>query len=171
MVSILVLLWLPVLAAQTVPPGWKLVRDGRGACQIAVPPEWVPLEGSAGAAVLGNASTAIAVVTSQPGQEFRPLTESLHRLMGVPKDRMFENSTKRVFYQDKLSRNQDDSNAFSASVGMKGGTCSCRVTALPSLPLATVKAIVLSLGPSAVEVTERPQLHGTEERGLARRRM
>jgi len=163
-VSALVLLWIPHSLAQTVPAGWNLVRDARGACQIAVPPEWVPLEGTSGAAVLRDTSTAIAAVTSQPGQVFRPLTESLQRLLNVPKERMFENSSRRIFYQDKVSRHAEDPNGFGASVPAKGGTCSCRVTVLPSIPVATAKAIALSLGPAPDEGGGQPHLR-TQARG------
>ena len=157
-VATLVLLGIPAVTAQTVPQGWKPVRDARGLCQIAVPPEWAPLEGSSGAAVLRDASTALAAVTSQPGQAFRPLTDSLLRLLAIPKERMFENSSKRVFYQDKVSKHAEDPNGFCASVPAKGGTCSCRVSVVPSIPLATAKSIALSLAPVQEQEGDKPQL-------------
>jgi hypothetical protein len=158
MVSALVLLGVSAGTGQTVPQGWKPVRDARGLCQISVPPEWAPLEGSSGAAVLRDSSTALAAVTSQPGQAFRPLTESLLRLLAIPKERMFENSAKRVFYQDKVSKHAEDPNGFCASVPAKGGTCSCRVSAVPTIPVATAKSIALSLVPVAEDEGEKPQL-------------
>src|SRR5215472_13402682 len=87
-------------SAQTLPAGWKVIRDSKEICQIAVPPEWVRLEDGSGAAVLQDSSTAIAVVTSQAGQIFKPLTESLQKVLDIRKERMFENTSKRVFYQD-----------------------------------------------------------------------
>ncbi len=123
----------------------KVAKDKRGDCQISVPGDWAPLEGSAGVAVLRDPTTALAAVTSQPGQEFQPLSEKLQKIMGVPKERMFENSAKRVFYQDKVSQSAEDQNGFSVSVPGKGGTCSCRVAAVPEVKMETVKAIALSL--------------------------
>src|SRR5690242_19931221 len=82
-------------AAPSTPPGWKIVKDGKNACQIAVPPEWVPFSESSGAAVFHDASTAIAVVTSQPGQAFKPLTDSMVKLLDIRKEKMFENTAKR----------------------------------------------------------------------------
>ena len=165
MVAALVLLWTVPVTAQPVPENWKPVRDARGLCQIAVPPEWAPLEGSSGAAVLRDSSTAVAAVTSQPGQPFRPLTESLLRLLAVPKERMFENSAKRVFYQDKVSRNAEDPNGFSSSVPAKGGTCSCRVSAVPAIPVSTARTIALSLAPVTDEEGDKPRLRTSAQGG------
>ena len=69
----LVLLFSFTAQTQTVPAGWKVIKEGKGACQIAVPPEWVPFGEMSGAATFHDATTAIAVVTSRPGQEFKPL--------------------------------------------------------------------------------------------------
>ena len=143
-------LFLSLLAsalAQTTPAGWKIVKDSKGVCQIAVPPDWEPLSETTGAAVFQGTTTAIAVVTSQAGQVFKPLTETLQKMFGIRKDKLFENTTRRIFYQDKISKNSEDPNAYSASVPGKGGTCSCHVVVLPSIPEETAKKIALSLGP------------------------
>ena len=134
--------------AQTVPAGWTVVKDSKHACQIAVPSEWAPWADNSGAAVFRDSTTAIAVVTSQPGQMFKPLTEPLRKSFGIPVEKMFENTAKRIFYQDKTSSHSDDPNAYSASVPGNGGTCSCRVVFLPSISQETAKKIVLSLGPA-----------------------
>jgi hypothetical protein len=147
LVSTLFFLLLPSSWAQTVPEGWKLVKDSKGICQIAVPPEWAPFADSAGAAVYQAPTTAIATVTSQPGQAFKPMTEYLQKVLEIPKEKLFENSAKRVFYQERLSKRPDDPNSYNASVPGKTGTCSCRVLVLPSIAEDISKKIVLSLGP------------------------
>ena len=134
------------LRSQTPPAAWKVVKEASTACQITVPPEWVPL-GENGAAVFHDASTAIAVVTSQPGQEFKPLSATLLKVLGIPKDKLFENSATRIFYQDKTSRNPDDTSAFSSSVPAKKGTCSCHVLTLPAIAEDIAKKIALSVSP------------------------
>jgi hypothetical protein len=134
--------------AQTVPAGWIVVQDSKHACQIAVPPEWTPWGDNAGAAVFRDSTSAIAVVTSQPAQTFKPLTEPVKKSFGIPAEKMFENTARRIFYQDKTSGHADEPNAYSASVPASGGTCSCRVVVLPSIPLETARKIVLSLGPA-----------------------
>jgi hypothetical protein len=83
----------------------------------------------------------------QPGQAFRPLTASLQKLMGISKEKMFENTAKRIFYQDKTSKNAEDTNAYSGSVPAKDGACSCHVVWHPSITEDTARNITLSLAP------------------------
>ena len=138
-----------------MPAGWKIVKDSKGTCQIAVPSEWVPLGSSTGAAVWKESTVAIAVVTSQPGQEFKPLTEALVKSLEIAKEMLFENTAKRVFYQDRKSAGPQDPNAYSASVpGGKGSTCSCHIRFVPELPSDTAKKIALSLGPASPETSD-----------------
>ena len=146
-VPTLVLLFLQAPSQPSVPAGWKAVDDAKGACRIEAPPDWVPFSETSGAVIFKDATTAIAVVTSQPGQAFKPLPESIQKVLHIPKDKMFENTPKRTFYQDRISRNSDDPSAFSASVPAKNGTCSCHIVFLPSVSEETVRKIALSLGP------------------------
>jgi len=149
MVPSLVLVFLSAASAQTVPAGWKIVKDNKSICQIAVPPEWVPLGGTTGAAVWKESTVAIAVVTVQAEQEFKPLTESQVRTLEIPKEKLFENTGTRVFYQDKVSAGPQDPNAYSASVPAgKTATCSFHVRFVPELPAETAKKIALTLGAS-----------------------
>jgi hypothetical protein len=138
--------WLPILilllffpaSAQIIPAGLKVAKDSKNTCQIAVPPQWVLLEDGSGAAVFQDST--IAVVTSQPGQILKPLSESLQKVLDIRKEKMFENSVKRLFYQDKTSKSSSDPNAYSASVPGKAGTCSCHVTFLPSVSASSAAA-------------------------------
>jgi len=144
-VPALVLLACLPARAQTAPAPWKAIQDAKSACQILVPPDWVPLGETAGAAVFHDSTTAIAVVTSQPGQAFKPLIAVLLKAMDIPKEKVFENSATRIFYQDKTSRGPEDTNAFSSSVPAKGGTCSCHVVVVPRIAEDVAKKIALSL--------------------------
>lgn len=138
-----------VALPQTIPTGWKTIEDTKAVCQIAVPPDWVPLGDNLGAAVYHDATTAIAVVTSQPGREFKPLTPLLLKVIGIPKEYLFENSIHRIYYQEKKSRNADDNSVFDSSVpGKGGGTCSCHVAVLPVITEDVAKKIALSLSPA-----------------------
>src|SRR5215831_7470984 len=83
-------------------------KDAKGVCQLAVPPDWGPLTDGSGAAVFHDPTTAIAVVTSQPGQVFKPFSEAQLKTLRIPKEKIFENTAKRLFYQDKTSRNSED---------------------------------------------------------------
>ena len=145
----LILFCLPRLSAQATPPGWQIVKDPKNACQLAVPPDWSVWGDTHSAAVFHDAATALAVVTSQPGQAFKPLTEFFQNLLNISKDKLFENTAKRIFYKDKTSANAEDSNAYTFSVPVKDGTCSGRITFLPSVKEDLVRKIVLSLGPAS----------------------
>jgi hypothetical protein len=144
----LLLLLAPPALAQTVPAGWKVVKDAKSVCQIGIPPEWDSWKDSSGAAVFKDPSMAIAVVTHQPGQKFEPLTATMVRMLGIAKDKLFENTAKRLFYQDRTSGGAEEQSAYSASAPAESGTCSCRVAFLPTIDKETVKKIVLSLGPA-----------------------
>jgi hypothetical protein len=148
------LLFLSTVSAQTVPPGWNIVKDTKGLCQIAVPPEWTSFGENTGAAVFRDSTNAIAVVTSQSGQAFKPLPDPLVRSLEIPKDRMFENTPKRIFYQDRVSKGPEDTNAYSSSVPAKSGTCSCHLVVLPNVPAEVAKKIVMTLGPVAGDAPE-----------------
>ncbi len=147
-ISALFLLYGRAALSQTVPPGWQVIKDTKGACQITVPREWTPLGDNLGAAVFHDATTAIAVVTSQPGQEFKPLTPALVKVIGIGKDSLFENTARRIFYQQKKSHNADDTSAFDSSIPGKGGVCSCHIVVLPRVSDEVAKKIALSLSPA-----------------------
>jgi hypothetical protein len=145
--SALIFFSLP-LSAQVVPGGWQIVKDAKNACQIAVPPDWVVYGESRSAAVLHDSSTALVVVTSQPGQSFGPLTDRLLTVLNITKEKLFENTPKRIFYEDKMSHHPDDPKWYTFSVPGNNGTCSGRLTFLPSLSDDIARKIVLSLGPT-----------------------
>jgi hypothetical protein len=145
-IAVLILFNLP-LCAQVVPSDWQIVKDSKNACQIAVPPDWSIYGESRSAAVLHDTSTALAVVTSQPGQAFAPLTAHLQAVLNLSKDKLFENTAKRIFYEDKASAHADDPKWYSFSVPGKNGTCSGHLTFLPSIPDDIARKIVFSLGP------------------------
>jgi len=153
MVSALILFCLPCLSAQGVPTAGQIVKDTRNACQVTVPPDWSLYGESHSAAVLHDTSTALAVVTSQPGQTFTPLTEFFQKVLNIPKEKLFENTPKRIFYQDRTSSGPDDPNSYTFSVPGKGGTCSGHLTFLPSIPADVARKIALSLAPV-------PETHG-----------
>jgi hypothetical protein len=153
LVSTLILFCLPSLSAQVVPANWQIVKDAKNACQIAVPADWSPYGDTRSAAIFQDTSTALAVVTSQPGQTFSPLTEFFQKVLNIGKEKLFENTNKRIFYQDKTSRGADDPNSYTFSVPGKAGTCSGHLTFLPSITEDVARKIALSLGPV-------PESHG-----------
>jgi len=146
-IAVLILLNLP-LAAQVAPSGWQIVKDSRNTCQLAVPPDWSLYGESHSAAVFHDASTALVVVTGQPAQAFAPLSERLKAVLNLGKEKLFENTANRIFYEDKASAHPADPKSYTFSVPGKNGTCSGRLTFLPSVPDDLARQIVLSLGPA-----------------------
>jgi hypothetical protein len=147
-VPALILFFAPPAAAQAVPAGWNIIKDSKSACQMAIPPDWEPFGETGGVAILKDVSTALAAVTSQPDQQFKPLPAAVQRVMGIAKEKMFENTDKRVFYQDRTSAKPEEPNAYSVAVPGSTGTCSGHLTFLPSLPADVARKIALSLGPA-----------------------
>ena len=144
-----IVLLLSSLAAlcQTPSSNWIIIKDSKAACQIAVPPDWAPLGENNGAAIFRDPTNGIAVVTSQPGQQFKPLSAVQLKNIGVAKEKMFENSATRIFYQDKTATGPQDTNAFSSSAPGQDGTCSCHIVVLSTVPEDIAKKIALSLSP------------------------
>ena len=144
----LILLFAPAVFAQTVPEGWQIIKDTKNLCQIAVPAEWSQYGAGNGAAVLKDTGVAMAVVTSQPQQAFAPLPAAVVRVLDIPKEKLFENSAKRIFYQDKTSKGPEDANSYNFAVPGKTGTCSGHLTFLPSVTEEVARKIAMSLGPA-----------------------
>jgi hypothetical protein len=71
------------------------------------------------------------------------------RSLDIPKERMFENTPKRIFYQDRVSKGPGTASTYSSSVPAKSGTCSCHLVLLPNVPEELAKKIVMSPGPVA----------------------
>jgi hypothetical protein len=65
---------------------------------LGVTPEGEPFADGTGAAVRHDPTTAIAIVTSQPGQFFRPFSDAPLKMLGIPQEKVFENTAKRLFY-------------------------------------------------------------------------
>jgi hypothetical protein len=82
--------------AQSVPTGWKTVKESEGKCQASVPPNWIVASANPGTA---NAKNPLDLVVVTVGyDELKPMPESVQKMFNV--DNMFENTAKRVFYSD-----------------------------------------------------------------------
>jgi hypothetical protein len=140
-ISGLLLMVSGMAAAQTVPAGWKILKDEKGLCQIAVPPDWIPNPRSPGVASLKNTQNEVDV--NSDTDTTVPLAPSIQKMLHVIK--MFENTSQRVFYSFDRGRN---SQQFSERVPRPGGTCTMSVTFVPPTTEETAKKIALSLGPA-----------------------
>jgi hypothetical protein len=138
----LLLLFCSGVFAQSVPAGWKIVKESGGKCQVSVPPEWVVAPGNPGYASAKKQLDGSVVVTI--GYDtLQPMPESLQKAFKV--DKMFENTAKRVFYSDHL----DKITNYNVSVpGKAGFTCTSQVTFSEATKDDIAKAIALSVGPA-----------------------
>jgi len=143
------LLFLGILRASgdSIPTNWKIIKDSKSVCQIAVPENWTAGADNTGSAYLQDPTVAIAVVTSQPTQAFKPISDSMLHLLNVTKESLFENSAKRVFYQDRPNASAPDSHSLNIMVPGRTGTCSARVVYPPTVPEDTARKIALTLAP------------------------
>jgi len=126
-------------AAQTAPKDWKIVKDEKGLCQIAVPPNWTV---KSNIAFHENTPPDQASVDSNP-LGIAPMPDRVQKTMHV--DQMFENTDKRVLYS---SSGYGGRKNFNASVPRSGGSCAVTVTFKPPISEDIAKTIALSLGPA-----------------------
>ena len=125
-------------AAQSVPPGWKIVKDSKGACQMAVPPDWrvsndMAFHNNTPPDQAGVASSTLGI---------SPINASTQKMLHV--DKMFENTNQRIFFSVGGGRSKD----FRINVSRPGGACSATVTFSPPITEDTAKKIALSVGPA-----------------------
>jgi len=128
-------------AAQTIPAGRSVIKDGKGVCQAAVPPDW-GAGTQAGTAHVKNMLEGMLVVTSDVDR-LQPMPEAVQKMLA---DQMIENTNQRVFYSNKSGANSQ----YHASVSAKGGKgrCHATVTFQPAKVKDEIaKQIALSIGP------------------------
>jgi len=133
-------------AAQTVPAGWKSVKEGKGACQAAVPPDWA-LASEPGMAKTKDTGTVLApsgmVVVTSDVDRLHPMPEAVQKMFEA---QMIENTDKRVFYfhEDRNGKQ------YTATVPGKGGNGRCHATVsfLPAKVKDEIaKQVALSISP------------------------
>lgn len=109
--------------AQTVPSGWKVVKDKQGACQVAVPSDWTTdkIVSSFAKSPDGKANAVPHGLRS--GQAF-PEATSLAKQMLKP-SKTIEDSGKRLWY------------AYEGSSSSSGGTN--WYVAVPGTPVCTAQ--------------------------------
>jgi hypothetical protein len=136
--SIFLILLCGMAAPQSVPPGWKIVKDDKGQCQMAVPPDWTVSKGMAFHKNTPPDQAEVAFDT----ETVVPMVERMQKMWHV--DQMFENTSNRVFYSVGGGRSKD----FRVRVPRAGGACNATVTFGPPTTEETVKKIILTLGPA-----------------------
>jgi hypothetical protein len=129
------------LAAQSVPSGWKIVKDDKSTCQMAVPADWSVPSPTGGSANSPKLMEAMAVVVNDPFQ-LKPMPEAIQKMEKV--QMMFENTAKRVFHSTAANKSTN----YKLSVPAKNGACTVQVTFQPSFSKDAAKQIALTAGPA-----------------------
>jgi len=85
---------------RSVPAGWKAIKDSKGCARLRFRRSGLRGRRTPGRRLPGRIR-GHPVVTSQPGQTYRPLSDAMLKLMNIPKEKLFENSATRLFYKDR----------------------------------------------------------------------
>ena len=131
---------------QAVPAGWKIAKDDKGACQVAVPPNWTVPPGG-GPASLGEMMENMATLTSDVDR-LQPMPEAAQKMLGVTK--MIDNTDKHVFYFSRTEFRGNVAMQYRASMPGKGGKGRCHVSVSFKSSMVTdelAKQIALTLSP------------------------
>jgi hypothetical protein len=132
---LLVLLASTVLNAQS---GWTTVKDKTGSCQISVPPTWT-LFAQPG---LVNSPQHITTMVISGNTRFSPFSAGTFKVLNV--DKVFENSTTRIFYAGKPGGNPPLVSYHVEAPG-KVHSCIAEIGLLPNTLEDDAKKIALSL--------------------------
>ena len=120
-------------------PGWHVVKERTGACQVSVPPNWTVLSDPG----MVNSPERMTTIIKAGMRPYKPWSPETIKMLDV--DKVFENSDKRSFYVTKPSKGKPS--LVSYHVEAPGGAKSCivQITATPSYSLDEIKRIALSL--------------------------
>ena len=119
-------------------PGWQIVKDKTGSCQISVPPSW-ELLALAGHVNSPQHTTTMLISGNRP---FRPFSDETIRVLNV--DKVFENSTARILYRTKPGGSPPLVNYHVEAPG-KVNACIAQITLPANIAEDDAKRIALSL--------------------------
>jgi len=128
------------LAAAEVPTGWKILRDTRRHCQLAVPGDWT-VTGVAATAPDGAASARLGVVETISWAESKARAKTV-----LPPQKMIEDRAQRLWFA--FAEGPAGPPGWYASVPGKGYPCTAEIHAKDAASFErTARKIVDSLGP------------------------
>jgi hypothetical protein len=131
-------------AAGNPPAGWKVIKDQRGMCEVAVPPDWIASTRNPGVASPKDVLEGMVVVTSDAAA-LKPIPDSVQKMMKIEK--LYENTDKRVVYMSHIARDPKDSSSLSVAVPAAHGSCMTQVTYRSTVPENLARQIAYSVGP------------------------
>jgi hypothetical protein len=135
------------VSAASIPAGWTTIKDLKGACQAGIPPDFKPNPNFKGLGEGPGQVISIQLV-SQAGGTVKPLNDMTQKIVKV--DKMFENSTSKLFYSTAPLKGHDGktSTGWHITVTGNGGTCTAEITLLPGASEDLARKIADTLGPA-----------------------
>jgi len=130
-----------VLHAQEVPSGWKVVKDRQGACQIAVPPDWVSDKLVASFMQSPDGKANAVPHGQRAGQSLADAVNLSKMTLKVSKT--IEESGTRVWFAFETNIGAGGTNWYVAVPGSP--VCTAQVTFKSAATEETAKKIALSL--------------------------
>ena len=138
-ISVGLLLAAIALQAQDVPAGWKVVKDTKGACQLAVPPDWA-VDGSSAKSPDGN--TDAVPHGQRAGLGFSEATGIAKSVMKPAK--ILEDSANRLWYTFENTNGKPGTNYYVAVA--TAPVCTAQVSFKNATAEDTAKKIAVTLG-------------------------
>jgi len=131
------------LHAQDVPDGWKVVKEGQGKCQFAVPADWAPDKLAKSLMLSADGKSSAVANAVRTGQSFAEVTSLAKQTMRASKT--IEDSGKRLWYtyQTNSSAEQGTTNWYVAVPGSP--VCAGQISFKTAAMEETAKKIALSL--------------------------
>lgn len=144
--AILIAAFAIAAAAQTIPSGWKVIKDDKGACQIAVPGDWKP--GSVGGIANDAAGTLSVMLVLEHDAKVEPLNEMDLKIRKVLK--VHDNTNRRVWTEGRTtSFGPKPSRPWNVWVPANAkGACHAAVGLKTGASEELAKQIVATLGPA-----------------------
>jgi hypothetical protein len=134
------------MEGQSIPAGWKAVKDSHGKCQIGVPADYSLANAAAGFANAKDHGIEV-ILTSREGNTLKPLSEAGMKVAGV--DKVTENTAQKRFYAMKPHTSQGKVvTSWYEIIPYPGGTCSANITIREGAPQDQFRQIAASLSPS-----------------------
>lgn len=131
-------------AAQSVPAGWKIVKDRKQHCQIAVPADWTTDKILTSQATAPDKSASALVHGIPPGAA--TYADTVKAAKGLYKPiKTFEESGSRTWYSTAPDPGQTGTSWYVATGGAQ--VCDAQILFKTPASEATAKQIVMSLTP------------------------
>jgi hypothetical protein len=131
--------------AQEVPAGWKIVKDSKAACQMAVPSDWqqgiIP-------SMFHDAKEGVTItLVQETSYQVKPMSDL--ELKAHKAEKVVENSNQRVYLEEPLfTFGRSSTKPWDVWVAAPKGSCHATVSIKTGVDEATARKIVDTVKPA-----------------------